>query len=106
MSKRTNLRDLINAGIIDLPFHIHVCFKGNNFSAEIDKDGFVILEGRRYTSLSVAGGIVRAMISGKPADGMAYRRVNGWSFWEFRDTKGQYQKMYVLRERYEKARGV
>ncbi len=103
MNKRVTLEDLIEAGIIKPPFSIHVGFKGRDFSAEIDKDGFVLLEGKRHTSLSVAGGTVRAKVSGKPKDGLPYRRVNGWTFWRYTDDDGDSQKMDKLRKQYNPA---
>lgn len=98
--KRITLENLIEAGIILPPFPIHVNFKGKNFTAKIDKDGFVLLEGKRYTSLSIAGGIVRALVSGKPNDGLPYRRVNGWSFWRYIDSNGEENRIQFLREVY------
>ena len=103
MSKRVALEDLIEAEVIKPHFPIHVNFRGQDFSAEIDKDGFVLLEGRRRTSLSVAGGIVRAIVSGKPDNGLPYRRVNGWTFWRYTDDKGKIRKMDELRKRYKRA---
>ena len=45
--------------------------------------------------------MVRATVSGRPDDGLAYRRVNGWTFWRYTDAKGQSRRMDVLRQRYE-----
>ncbi|MEM1767488.1 MAG: hypothetical protein QXD86_06055 [Candidatus Bathyarchaeia archaeon] len=67
-NRRIKLGDLIDAGIIKTPFSIYVTFKGKDFYAEIDPDGFVLMEGKRHTSLSIAGGVVRAAVSGKPND--------------------------------------
>jgi len=100
--KRIKLVDLIEAGIIKPLFSIHVTFKGKDFTAEIDKDGFILMDGKRHTSLSVAGGIVRAKVSGKPADGLPYRRANGWTFWKFVDEDGQVKKIDILRARHRK----
>ena len=98
MSKRVKLEDLIVAEILRPPFAMHVTFKGQDFSAEIDNDGYVLLEGKRYTSLSLAGGYVRAKITGPPVDGKPYRRVNGWNFWSYIDEKGRIHKMVELRK--------
>ncbi len=98
--KRIKLADLIEAGIIKPPFPIHVNFKGKNFSAEIDKDGFVLMDDKRHTSLSIAGGIVRATVSGKPDDGLPYRRANGWTFWRFTDADGQTRPIDELRKKF------
>lgn len=98
--KRVKLADLIEAGIIETPFSIHVNFKNRSFSAEVDSDGFVLMDGKRHTSLSIAGGVVRAIVSGTPNDGLAYRRVNGWIFWRYTDENGQVRPMDVLRKKY------
>lgn len=98
--KRIKLADLIEARIITPPFPIHVNFKGKDFTAEIDPDGFVLMDGKRHTSLSIAGGIVRATVSGKPDDGLPYRRVNGWTFWRYTDAKGQAKPVDELRKKY------
>ena len=98
--KRIKLIDLIEAGLIKPPFSIHANFKRKDFSAEIDKDGFVLLDDRRYTSLSIAGGMVRASLSGKPSDGLPYRRVNGWDFWKFKDSNGHMISINELRKQW------
>lgn len=99
-NKRIKLSDLIEAGFIKPPFPIFVRYKGVGFKAKIDQDGFVFLNGKRYTSLSISGGIVRATVSGKPADGLPYRRVNGWTFWKCKDSSGQIKPLNELRKRY------
>ena len=97
MVNRPKLKDLIKRKVITPPFKIYAKFKGQEFMAEIDKDGFVILNGTRYTSLSIAAGIVKANISGKPKNGCDYRNANGWTFWCYFDSEGNKQKMTVLR---------
>lgn len=99
MSKRLKLSDIIACGLITTPFKIHAKFKGHNFTAKIDKDGFIILEGKRYTSLSIAAGTIRAKISGKPKDGVSYRRANGWTFWKYTEGK-KIISINELREKY------
>jgi len=98
--KRIKLADLIEAGIIEAPFPIHVNFKSRYFSAEIDSEGFVLMDGKHHSSLSIAGGIVRATVSGKPKDGLPYRRVNGWMFWRYTDADGQTRQIDALRKKY------
>ena len=98
MSGRVILENLIAKNIIEVPFKIFAKFKGKNFSAEIDKDGFIIFEGKRYTSLSVAAGIICAKLSGEPKDGLPYRRINGWTFWRYIDSDGNRKKVDELRK--------
>lgn len=99
-SKRIKLINLIESGIINPFFPIYVKFRGREFSAEIDSDGFVLMNGKRYTSLSIAGGIVRTTVSGKPDDGFPYRRVNGWTFWRYTNEDGQTKPLDDLRKKY------
>ena len=98
MPRRITLQNLIDTHVIEVPFRIFGTFKGENFSAEIDKDGFILFEGKRYTSLSVTAGIIRAKLSGKPKDGLAYRRANGWIFWHYIDKHGNKKKVDELRK--------
>nr|WP_298522519.1 hypothetical protein [uncultured Halomonas sp.] len=98
--KRIKLSALIEAGIIKPNFPIYVNFRGKDFRAEIDSDGFVLMNGKRHTSLSIAGGVVRATVSGKPDDGLPYRRVNGWTFWRYIDEDGQTKPLDNLRKKY------
>lgn len=85
MKKRISLTDLIEKNIIKPNHKIYSKFKGNEFIAKIDKEGFVILDGKRYTSLSIAAGNIKSKINGKPKDGRPYIRVNGWSFWKYKN---------------------
>ena len=73
--KRVKLVNLIEKGIIKTPFKIEASFKGSKFSATIDSDGFILLENKRYTSLSIAAGIIKAQVSGAPNDGLEYRQI-------------------------------
>jgi len=98
MPRKITLEHLIDNNIIEVPFKIFATFKGKNFSAEIDKDGFIIYDGKRYTSLSIAAGIIRAQLSGKPKDGLPYRRANGWTFWHYIDKNGNKRKVDDLRK--------
>lgn len=100
MGKRIQLSNLIEAQIISPPFSIWVEYKGQKFDAEIDQHGLVYMDGKPYTSLSVAGGTARAIVSGKPADGLSYRRVNGWIFWSYTDDQGNNHKLDRLRKIY------
>ena len=98
MAKRIKLTHLIEKGIIHPPFDIFACFKGHNFAAQIDADGFILLEGKRYTSLSLAAGVIRAKISGKPKDGLSYRRANGWTFWKYKTCDNDILSINALRK--------
>lgn len=95
---RLKLSDLIKAGIIKPPLTIYGTYHRKDFTAQIDKDGFVILDGKRFTSLSIAAGVIRASISGPPSDGLSYRRANGWTFWHYKDSGGDLISIDDLRK--------
>ncbi len=97
--KRITLSMLIEAGVINPPMKIYAAFRNKNFEGTIDKDGFVIVKNfRRYTSLSIAGGYVRASVSGSPKGQLDYRPTNGWTFWKYRNRSGMLVKIETLRD--------
>lgn len=60
-------------------------YMGKRYTAVVDGDGKLRLRGKVFNSPSVAGG----SITGRP--------TNGWHFWTFRDKKGIWKKLNVLR---------
>jgi predicted type IV restriction endonuclease len=99
------VRDLIDANIINTPFAIEVKFKKQDFSASIQTDGSILFQGKRYESLSVAAGMARNIASGPPPGGRKHWQTNGWTFWKYRDfATGKPQNIDVLRQQYLKSR--
>lgn len=92
------LIDLINAGLIRPPLVLHKTFKGKEFKAQVEVDGTVTFQGRRYNSLSEPAGAARKTIIGAPK-GKKIPPTNGWIFWHFRDNDGKDLEMAELRER-------
>ncbi len=67
-------------------FMIKKEYKGKEFSAWVRKDGRIKFEGKIYNSPTMAG---IAAIG---------RRVNGWTFWKFKNDDGEWVKLDVLRK--------
>jgi len=94
--------DIINAGLIDPPFELEKTYKGNTLRAVINADGSISFDGRKYNSLSMAGGFARKSINNpRYLDDNKWPSTNGWDFWKCRDPKtGKLVKIDVLRKRY------
>lgn len=65
--------DLVAYGLVSMV--IYGSYKGKKYKARIDKNGWVILNGKKYPSLSSAGVAVRKHGS----------TVNGWDFWKIKE---------------------
>jgi len=60
-------------------------YLGKRYTAVLDQDGRLRLRGRVFNSPSVAAG------------SLTHTASNGWHFWKFKDKKGVWQKLNVLR---------
>jgi muramidase (phage lysozyme) len=78
------------------PLEIEKTYKGRRLTARVEPDGRVTWNGQIFDSLSTAGGEARASIIGIPP-GRRRPQTNGWTFWRFRDDRGQLQPIDVLR---------
>lgn len=92
-----SLLDLITAGIITPPMAVETTFKKQRVKATIENNGDITFNGVIYHSLSLAAGYARNSVSGLPKDGRHMWQTNGWTFWKFKDTDGQWKVMDVLR---------
>jgi hypothetical protein len=102
---RVELRDLIEAGIIEPPLVLEKDYKDVHLEAVVQQDGTVLYGGEAYDSPSTAGGMARKSVIGAP-EGRPYPQTNGWTFWRFRDPgSGELLRLDVLRERYTKDYG-
>ncbi len=95
-----SLQLLIDSGIIRPPQKIVAHYKGRTMEAQILRDGMVEFKGKKYNSLSIAGGVARVEVSGPPASGAAYYSTNGWTFWQFHDVSGGLHPVDSWREIY------
>ncbi len=81
-SKRGNsLADFFEKGL-----RIRATYKVRTYYARIRKSGWVRYDGENYTSLSLAGKAV------------TNRATNGWTFWKFRDKKGNWVSLKELKK--------
>jgi Restriction Enzyme Adenine Methylase Associated len=92
-------RDLIESGILKPPLELKKTYLGRDLSASVEPDGRVTFAGETYNSLSIAAGVARASVTGAPA-GRKYHQTNGWTFWHFRDSDGDWKEVDVLRQRH------
>lgn len=81
-NKRKTVQDLIDAKLVKVPSKLEAVYKGQRFTATLTKDGKISYNGEKYSSLSVAGGTALVDAGMPPSKGLAYRHVNGWTFWK------------------------
>jgi hypothetical protein len=74
-------------GLLPEGTKLRVTFKENEFSATLDGTGRIVLEGETFNSPSSAA----SAITGKPVD--------GWHFWKYENTEGQWVKIDQLRKK-------
>lgn len=91
---RASFADLLNAGLLRAPCRLYANHRRREVEAEVQPDGAIVFEGRRFTSPSLAGAA-------------AVRRptCNGWTFWRYRDpSDGELHSIDELRARYRSMR--
>jgi hypothetical protein len=99
------LESLIAFGVIKPPFDLERDYKGSQLTAVVEQSGKVMFAGKAYDSLSTAGGVARKQVIGAPPD-RPHPQTNGWTFWQYRDEKGDLHELQVLRKSYlERAQG-
>jgi hypothetical protein len=95
--RHVTLAQLIEAGLVRLPFAIEHRYRGVNLDARIDAADRIVFVGVAYDSLSIAGGHARASVPGKPTS-KAIPQTNGWTFWEYRADDGSLRQLDALRQ--------
>jgi|HubBroStandDraft_1064217.scaffolds.fasta_scaffold110730_2 hypothetical protein len=99
------LESLIGFGVIKAPFELERDYKGTHLAAVVEQSGKVMFAGEAFDSLSTAAGMARRQVIGAPPD-RPYPQTNGWTFWQYRDDKGNLHELHVLRKSYlERAQG-
>jgi hypothetical protein len=94
------LPNLIATGFVKAPLELERTYKGVKLTAMIEQGGTVTFGGASYDSLSTAGGMARKSVIGTP-EGRPYPQTNGWTFWQFRDSKtGELRDMDSLRQEF------
>jgi Restriction Enzyme Adenine Methylase Associated len=94
-----SLQTLISENVVQPPLDIEKDYLGHRVTARIERDGQVTCLGQSYDSLSTAGGVARASVSGSPTD-RKIPQTNGWTFWRFRDADGRLKPLDELRQQY------
>jgi hypothetical protein len=94
--RRVTLDDLINAGLIRVPFDVEHRYRGAQLAARIESSNRVVFQGTACDSLSTAGGVARKSIAG-PFPGRDIPQTNGWTFWQFRGSDGTLHLLDDLR---------
>ncbi|MBI4447319.1 MAG: type I restriction enzyme HsdR N-terminal domain-containing protein [Acidobacteria bacterium] len=98
------LVDLIRAGLVHPPVALERQYKGVRLQATVEQDGMIVFDGKRYDSLSTAGGMARKSVVGAPS-GKPYPQTNGWTFWKYRDAgSGKLTDLDSLRHKYLRSR--
>jgi hypothetical protein len=95
------MREIIDAGILNPPVALHCHYKGRDLVARIHADAQVEFQGKRYTSLSLAGAAARATIIGV-RNGGELPSTNGWAFWKYTDAAGESKQIDAARAAYTK----
>jgi hypothetical protein len=65
------LAEMVHDGILPVGARLTARHRGTDYSATVERDGSVNVEGRVFTSLSAAGGTLSGV------------STNGWKFWHF-----------------------
>ena len=95
--RHVTLAQLIDAGMVRVPFGVEHRYLGTQLDAVIEGPSRVVFEGVAYESLSLAGGMARKSVAGSPT-GRAYPQTNGWTFWQYRQPDGALRSVDGLRQ--------
>jgi hypothetical protein len=86
--RHVTLDQLVEAGLMRLPFAIEHHYRGVDLVARIEGVARIVFNGKPYDSLSTAGGVARNSVAG-PFPGRDIPQTNGWTFWQFRRPDGR-----------------
>ena len=103
--RHVTLDQLINAGLVRVPFDIEHRYRGADLVARIEDARRIVFQGSTYESLSLAGGVARKSVVGSPA-GRDIPSTNGWTFWQFRSPDGTLRVLDDLRREFHERKVV
>ncbi len=94
--RHVTLAQLIESGIVRVPFDIEHLYLGAQLKGRIEGPSRIVFAGETYESLSMAGGLARKSVAGAPT-GREYPPTNGWTFWQYRQADGALRYIDELR---------
>ena len=94
--RHVTLAQLVDAGLIRLPFPIEHLYRGVGLVARIEGVSRIVFNGAAYDSLSTAGGVARKSVAGS-FPGRDIPQTNGWTFWQCRGADGRILALDDLR---------
>ena len=103
--RQVTLDQLINAGLVRVPFDIEHRYRGADLAARIEAARRIVFQGSPYDSLSLAGGVARKSVVGSPS-GRDIPPTNGWTFWQFRSPDGTLRVLDDLRREFHERKVV
>ena len=88
----------VAAGIVRPPLNLVRTYKGKEVRARIEPDGRIRFGDKVVDSLSMAGSLAKASVSGKVRG--KYPAAAGWAFWRYADEAGRLRPVDALRQRF------
>ena len=93
---KADLKQIIEAGILNPPLEVHTTYQRQFLSARIEHDGSLTFRSQRFQSLSGAGSAAKRA-AGYTGQNPA---TQGWTFWKFTDNEGHDKPINALRQRF------
>ena len=93
---KADLKQIIEAGILNPPLEVHTTYQRQFLSARIEHDGSLTFRSQRFQSLSGAGSAAKRA-AGYTGQNPA---TQGWTFWKFTDDEGHDKPINALRQRF------
>ncbi len=88
------LNHIIEAGLVSTPLELTRKYKGKLMKANLQDDGSVLFEGKRFKTCSAAGEAARHTVTGRQMN------TNGWRFWQYRDKSDKLVFLDTVRRTY------
>ena len=76
---------LVLAGLVERRIVLQATYKGTKYRATLRKDGYISYQRKLYESPT---GVARVIVG---------RQINGWHFWRYRNTAGEWVKLAEIK---------
>jgi hypothetical protein len=86
------LAAVIRQSLLRAPLALTAEYRGQKFDAQLEYDGLVTFDGRRYWAPSQAARKAVAKVSGQRAP------TSGWEFWHYQDAQGERVSLETVRQ--------